>query len=480
MSAQYLPLPSDPPEGDSYDTDEAHSRQIYTCNDKVMHVVPLGRGWDTLFIPKVQTILNLLIHVLQCFSASYIVLTISSTMYSEGRISFVGAVYLLCFGWMVISGDFHLKDAMHVIMNCIGVSTSPDGTYQATEGLPPEDLARVVRHDETVNFAPLGRRIGSPSVSTRVSVFPRDIVIQAFLSQCCWIFITDAILWTSIRMPQLSVSLLLFAAFIRLGLYVFQTLLLTSYGLPSLYSVVFFTVNVLTVLVLQTICTVQSYYQGRDYFVRNMIILGMAVPIGAYLICVVYSCSCKASKAAVTGEIAQDSAVDSNAHTTEKAASRMGPTYIEVRRSLLPRRLRIVAMLISCSWLVIIFVFPVASLVHSVNNRGLYGFFMSVERAFELLFVFLANFHVVSPAIPLIFAAVIFAATSLQLATTVTCSGDSFALNFKVLVGMVLYGLVSVYTVFLYHYRAGQVALAAAATESDALEKNETPEVIPD
>lgn len=138
------------------------------------------------------------------------------------------------------------------------------------------------------------------------------------------------------------------------------------------------------------------------------------------------------------------------------------------------------AMLISCSWLVIIFVFPVASLVHSVNNRGLYGFFMSVERAFELLFVFLANFHVVSPAIPLIFAAVIFAATSLQLATTVTCSGDSFALNFKVLVGMVLYGLVSVYTVFLYHYRAGQVALAAAATESDALEKNETPEVIPD
>lgn len=205
-----------------------------------------------------------------------------------------------------------------------------------------------------------------------------------------------------------------------------------------------------------------------------MIVLGMSVPVGAYLIGVVYSCSCKASRAAVAGEVTHDSMVDSNACTTEKDASRVGQTYIKVRRSLLPRKLQIAAMWISCSWLVIIFV-PFFAGVDCNGFSYVYGFFISIGRFLELLFVLLANVRVVSPAIPLIFAAAILVKLSLQLAVTVACGGDSLAHNLKVLVGMVLYGMVSVYTVFLYHYRAGQVALAAAATESDALEKNDTP-----
>lgn len=204
-----------------------------------------------------------------------------------------------------------------------------------------------------------------------------------------------------------------------------------------------------------------------------MIVLGMAVLIGAYLIGVVYSCSCKASRAAVAGEVTHDSVVDSNAHTTEKDASRVGQTYIKVRRSLLPRKLQIAAMLIPCSWLMIIFVPLFAGDGCAGFSHVLDGLFMTVERFFELLFVLLANVRVVSPAIPLIFAAAVLVGLSLQLAATMTCSGDSFAHNLKVLVGMVLYGMVSIYTVFLYHYRAGQVALAAAATEGDALEKND-------
>lgn len=477
MSAQYLPLRSEPPENDSYVPHETHSRQTFTMrNDPVMYVVPLECGWGSLFIPKLQTTVKQLPQVLQGLSIPFFVFATGSIIYREGRISFSNAAILFWIGFVAVCKYRDFKDAMRVILGCFGVTVgTPDGTYQASEGLLSEDLARVARYDEAVKFTPLGRRIWSSPISTRVSVFPQDAVVPAILAQYCWMFITDAILWTSIRVPEPTLSLWMSTVAIRFMLYVIQMVRLTSFGLPSLYSVVFFTMNVLTVLVLQAVCTVQCYYQGRDYFVRNMIVLGMAVPVGAYLIGVVYSCSCKASKAAVAGEVTHDPVVDSNAHTTEKAASRVGQTYIKVRRSLLPRRLQIAAMWISCSWLVIIFVPLFAGMDCTGFSQVMYALFMTVGRFSELVFVLLANVRVVSPAIPLIFAAVVFVGLSLQLATTMTCSGDSFALNLKVLVGVVLYGMVSVCTVFLYHYRAGQVALAAAATESDALEKNDAP-----
>ena len=283
-------------------------------------------------------------------------------------------------------------------------------------------------------------------------------------------------------------------------------------------------IHVLCFAILQLILTVVCYREEREYFGGTMFALITMVLYGPFTIFVTYSHCYEAGEAALAAVAAAESEtdaecneshalpalsysqpVDTTAQDSEQNVEssqscpqpsqvtdlgtvrvvrhdpiiKVAPfdgnwksSYIIVRRSVLPLRLRIMALLTQLSWILIpITIFIAASF--SISKSTLDKILIAVLPGGILIclygiLTFVANWISNGPVLLFNFVKCMVYTASLQLIMTAVYYYDNrtcFVYNLGALVLLVLFGMVSIAVVYQYDYQVGQAALNALEAE---------------
>ena len=278
-------------------------------------------------------------------------------------------------------------------------------------------------------------------------------------------------------------------------------------------------IHVLCFAILQLILTVVCYREEREYFVGTLFALITMVLYGSFTIFAIYSHCYEAGEAAIEAVAAAESgtaAECSESHALsalpysqpaggtaqdpeqnmESSQSCPQPSQVTdlgtvqvvrhdpiikvvpfdgnwessciiVRRSVLPMRLRRMALLTRIPWIVIPIVIFIAGLV--AHDTGLNAVtFSGIMIALPIPFSHLLTLNVAGPSYLLNFVKCVFVTASLQLANTAASYYDNptyFAYNFGALVLLVLFGILSTAVIYQYNYQAGKAALDALEAE---------------
>ena len=401
----------------------------------------------------------------------------------------------------------------------------PTNTGNDNECLKPGELARMVHRDnsdEIVKVVPM--RAGWDSSSTievKQSALPELRSPRTIIG---WVLISYFLACSNYRFlsSEWATTLMLFMLLFPLAMA--WTLVLLVKILKSLLALFLsFSIHILFFAILQLIVTVVCYHEEREYFVGTLFALIAMVLSGSFTIFAIYS-DCyeqgEAALAAVTAaesgtadECSESHALPALSHsqpaggTAQDSEQNVEPSqsspqqsqvpdlgtarvvrhdpiikvvpfggdrkssYIIVRRSALPLRLRRVALLSQFLWMLI----PLVVILAGAAANGPKSFKVAfsgvtmggLSSVFQI-FSFDWSLNGTWPGMHLWVSGVIIVTVSLKLAMTVASCYDSrtcFAYNLGALVLLVLFGILSTAVIYQYNYRAGQAALNALEAE---------------
>ena len=392
-------------------------------------------------------------------------------------------------------------------------NTSDDNKY-----LKPGELVRVMHSDPIVKVVPMRAGWESSTIEVKRSALPNARYQFAVLES--WIVISYVLICSNFRFLSSSsgwvVLLSLAAVCSPLSLFF---VLVRSTVMRSLLLPIVCSIHVLFWAIIQLILTVKCYREEREYFGGTLFALIAMVLDGSFTIFVMYSHCYETGEAALAAVAAAKSRfadecseahtlpslpysqpagapAQDHEHSMESSQScpqssqvtdlgtvrvvRHDPiikvvpfhgnwvsSYIIVRRSVLPPKLRIMALLTQIPWIVIPIVIYIAGFITSFSV-ALSGTTIAFAIPSFHSTVFDSKLSITGSRDLFVFVKCVFSTASLLLAVTVASYYNNrtyFVYNLCAIVLLVLFGMLSIDVVYQYHYKAGQAALNALAAE---------------
>lgn len=399
--------------------------------------------------------------------------------------------------------------------------TEKSSARNGDKDVKPGELARVVHSDPIVRVVPMQAGWESSTIEVKRSALPKAHYQSTVLGS--WIVILYVLIWSNCRFlfsdgwHDALLLATLFSPICQVVIPLFELKL--SLLLPILLSI-----NVLCVTIFQLVVTVVCYREEKEYFGGTLFALIAMVLYGSFTVFVVYSHRYEAGEAALAavaaaesgtaGECSESHALSALSYSQPTSTTAQDPeqsvqpsqscpqssqvadlgtvrivrhdpiikvvpfdgdwesSCIIVRRSVLPLKLRRMALLLHLIWAVNPYVVLIAGLAASVSGYCLVlasGLPMaSVISLFQLITLD-SCLDTTGPEIILYFVKFVVFTVAQQLAITVAFYHGTqafFAQNLCVIVLLVLFGMLSTAVVYQYHYRSAQAALDALAAES--------------